>query len=261
MKVKARSRLYVQYKRRYVKLGHNQLMILEALMEHGGRYRKYVDRQRRMRYSEHFGLIDFNRASVDKLVVSARTNRQDADDKEMLLPHDMDGMYDYEYMFHTHPPTPKEGGRAKYGILYELPSSNDMFHFIHYFNRNETQGSIVVAPEGIYVIRPRHDRHIIVDRRQNKQIKRLDDAVDAIQAKAIARHGKTFTDEYFYGTIAQEKEVINKVNEVLKEEFGGGGLKIDYYPRRYDRRMRRWVYRPMYLPVKAVEPRARVGPE
>ena len=40
----------------------------------------------------------------------------------------------YQYLFHTHPPTPKPGGRAGEGIVYEFPSIGDILHFIDHFN-------------------------------------------------------------------------------------------------------------------------------
>ena len=58
------------------------------------------------------------------------TNRVDKGDSEIYMPNNVDDMYNYEYMFHTHPPTPKPGGRADVGIMYELPSIGDLLHFI-----------------------------------------------------------------------------------------------------------------------------------
>ena len=56
-------------------------------------------------------------------------------------------------MFHTHPPTPFPGSRVVDGILYEFPSISDIYHFADHFNAGETQGSLIIAPEGMYIIR------------------------------------------------------------------------------------------------------------
>ena len=136
-------------KKAYVKITHNQMRILDALMNDGGYMKKYYDSRNNFRWSEHAGLLDFSKNKLDKIIVSAKTNRTDKYDHDIFLPLNMIEAYEYEYMFHTHPPTPKEGYRAKLGIVYEFPSISDIFHFIEHYNNGHIQGSIVIAPEGV----------------------------------------------------------------------------------------------------------------
>ena len=69
------------------------------------------------------------------------------------MPNNVEDMFNYEYIFHTHPPTPRPGGRVNVGIVYELPSIGDVLHFIDHFNDGKISGSIVITSEGIYNIR------------------------------------------------------------------------------------------------------------
>ena len=54
-----------------------------------------------------------------------KLNREDED---ILLPIDLPDIKDYEYIFHTHSPTPFPGSRAVDGVLYEFPSISDIYH-------------------------------------------------------------------------------------------------------------------------------------
>ena len=107
---------YIKHHKKYFKLDHNQLLILDSLLESGGYEKKYIDKSSNLRYSEHFCLLDFNKNKLEKIIVSAKTNREDNDDLDILLPSDFPDIKDYEYMFHTHPPTPFPGSRVVDGI-------------------------------------------------------------------------------------------------------------------------------------------------
>ena len=153
--------------KKYLKLERNQILIMDALMKHGG-YKIYKDKRKNdvFRYSEHAGLLDFNNHGLEKIIVSGNTTRVDAGDNDIYLPKDLADIYDYEYIFHTHPPTPKPGGRVELGIMYEFPSIGDLFHFKGVYNEGNTQGSIVIAPEGMYVISKKNfdDKKIVLMR-------------------------------------------------------------------------------------------------
>ena len=99
-----------------LKLDRNQILIMDALMTHGGKkmYKDCNDNTT-YRYSEHFGLLDFNNTGLEKIIISANTDKIDAVDDDIYLPRNMTEALDYEYMFHTHPPTPKPGGRVNCG--------------------------------------------------------------------------------------------------------------------------------------------------
>lgn len=243
----------------YVKLKKNKILILDALMVFGGKFKKYADPYNRKikRYSEHAGFLDFDSGNLQKIVVSGQTDRIDEADDEIFLPKGLDELYDYEYIWHSHPPTPKEGGRVNDGVLYELPSQGDILHFIDHYNDGNVIGSLVICPEGLYNVR----RYLGKDKdsiqsitRYKKSIKRvntseieINETIDIdenafykeyinifseIQKDAIKEYGVDFTKEEFYSEIAQDMSLkyIDRFNKVLNKYE----INIDFYPRKKD---------------------------
>lgn len=244
----------VMYKKddlKYIKLDRNQIMIMDALMNHGGYKKKYIDPNNKSvyRYSEHAGLIDFNDTSVDKIIISGRTNRVDEEDDEIYLPKNIPDAYDYEYIFHTHPPTPKPGGRANLGILYEFPSISDIFHFIDHYNEGRTQGSIVISAEGLYNIRNLKLDEKKIKVNEDKMYKELSKTMNRSQNEAIEKYGDNFTDRKFFKEIAQNTDYINMINKCLEKY----NIYIDYYPRVKDE-TGDWIIDTLYMPIYVVEP-------
>lgn len=240
--------MYTKYKKTYFKLSYNQLLILDALLDTGGIEKKYVDKNKQLRYSEHFGLLDFDNKRLHKIIISAETNREDKDDLEILLPSDLPDIKEYEYMFHTHPPTPYPGSRAKDGILYEFPSVSDIYHFADHFNEGATQGSLVITPEGIYIIKAvDHVKKIIYPREQQIFDKIMKDIFD-IQQLAINKYGTDFTLETFYGVISRDNEFIRMLNQVI-ENYWGKQIEIHLKPRSKDENTGKWILKSLLLPV------------
>ncbi len=233
---------------KYVILDKNQSHIIDALLKHGGYNKKYYDKKNHKvyRYSEHSGLLDFNNTQhdVDKIIVSGKTNRVDKGDEEIFLPQNTKNASDYEYIFHTHPPTPKPGGRAKDGILYEIPSINDIFHFIDHFNSGKTNGSIVFAPEGLYNIRKKSYNKKYIDIDEDKLYEELKELYSMIQEPFIDLYGINFNSYFFYTRIAQDKTIVENINEVLNKY----DLHVDYYPRTKDMKGS-WIIDTIYLPI------------
>lgn len=240
----------IKENKKYLKIGRNQIFIMDALMRHGS-YKRYVDSENRsiFRYSEHAGLIDFNNSGVEKIIISGKTTRVDKFDSSIYQPKNMLDMFDYEYIFHTHPATPTPGGRVELGILYEFPSISDIFHFIDHYNGGKTQGSIVIAPEGMYIIR----KHIPDDKKikinEDKFYKEIMIAFENTQEKAINKYGIDFSTHTFYSKISSDKKYINEINKVLNKYQ----LHIDYYSRIRDK-MNRWVIDTVYVPIYVIEP-------
>lgn len=236
---------------KYIKLDRNQIMIMDALMKHGGYTKKYIDPRNKnvYRYSEHAGLIDFNENTVDKIIISGRTNRVDEGDEEIYLPKNMPDAFDYEYIFHTHPPTPKPGGRANIGILYEFPSISDIFHFMDHYNDGETQGSLVVAAEGLYNIRTFSLDNSKIKINEDSLYKNLSKLMNSLQAEAIKKYGTDFSTFMFQSKIAQDFTYINKINELLNKY----NLHIDFFPRVKDERGF-WIIDTIHLPIYVIEP-------
>lgn len=248
--IKYKSDIYKIENITYLKLDRNQIMIMDALMEHGGYSRKYIDKKNKelYRYSEHAGLLDFNHYGLEKIIISGKTNRVDQGDEEIFLPKNMTDALDYEYLFHTHPPTPKPGGRVNIGILYEFPSISDIFHFIDHFNDGRTQGSLVVAPEGLYNI-----RKFLFDRKkikidENELFKNLKKVMIRAQDKAIKKYGTNFSTYDFYSKIAQDREYIDMINHELNKYE----IHLDFFSRQKDDKGR-WYIDTLYLPVYVIE--------
>ena len=248
--VKFDSDVYIVHNVRHLKITRNQIMIMDALMTHGGYTKKYIDKKKKnvFRYSEHSGLLDFNKNGLDKIIISGKTERVDRGDEEIYLPKNIPDAIDYEYMFHTHPPTPKAGGRADEGILYDFPSISDIFHFMDHFNKGITQGSLVLSSEGMYNIRKKtFDRKKIkID--EDRMYGELQDLYPEIQEEAINEYGTDFNAEYFYKEISQNQKYINKINKTLNKY----NIQIDYYPRSKDS-LGKWIINDLFLPIYVTE--------
>lgn len=240
------GRLTTKNKKKYLRLGKNQIMILDALMRHGGYSKKYYDVKDTsvVRYSEHAGYIDIKGREVNNIIVSGNTLRVDRGDEEIFLPIGTNEAYLYKYIFHTHPPTPKPGGRAEDGILYEFPSVGDILHFIDHHNDGNTNGSLVMTPEGLYNIR-----------KSNEDVKKIDIDEDGlyneirkehrrIQDLALQEYGTKFTTYIFYSEIAQNIKYIEMINNKLKKY----DITIDFYPRNKDFKGS-WVVDTVYVPL------------
>lgn len=240
--------------KKYLKMDKNQIMIIDALMQHGSK-KNYVDsgndndnNKNLFRYSEHAGLIDFHNSGLDKVVVSGNTTRVDEGDNEIFMPQNMPDMYDYEYIFHTHPATPKPGGRAVDGVLYEFPSISDMFHFLDHYNDGKTQGSLVLAAEGLYVIRKlKFDgKKIKID--EDRFLKDMRKVLNKVQLEAISKYGVRFSTETFFSKIAQNRVYLDEINKMLERYQ----LVIDLYTRTKSG-SGRWIINDVFLPVYVVE--------
>lgn len=241
---KYHGKLYKRGRIDYVKLTRNQLNILDALMIHGGYNKKYVDKNNDYKYSEHLGVLEFDKGKLYKIIISGDTTFVDKKDNEILLPTHFDILPEYEYMFHTHPPTPKPGGRAINGLLYEFPSIGDILHFIYNHNIGHIIGSLVITPEGLYNIRKHfltNDKIII---NENELFKKFNSLFNSVNRKTIQKYGTNFTLKTFYSEISQNTEYINELNKLLNEY----DINIDFFPRKQDKE-NQWIIDSIYLPV------------
>jgi hypothetical protein len=236
---------------KYLKVNRNQILIFDALMVHGGFKKKYSlsNDLTNLKYSEHMGLLDFDQHGLDKVIISAKTTRVDEGDDEIFMPKSIKESLDFEYIFHTHPPTPNPGSRAIQGILYEFPSVSDILHFLYHYNLGKTQGSIVVAPEGMYNIRKKNfNRDNIRIDDEDELIKELSKVHFKIQDKAIKKYGAKINLNKFYNEIAQDMNFIDEYNQTLNKY----DIQIDYFPRIKDKNDN-WFVDNIYLPVYVKE--------
>jgi hypothetical protein len=231
---------------KFLKLEKNQIMILDALMRHGGYNKKYydVDKKDIIRYSEHAGFLDVREKTVHNVIVSGNTLRVDRGDEEIFLPINNPDAFDYEYIFHTHPPTPKPGGRASDGILYEFPSLGDIFHFIDHYNDGNTVGSLVMTSEGLYNIRKSENNSKKIKINEDEMFSEIKKVFRQMQSDSINKYGSKFTSYYFYSVISQDTSFITKINEHLKKYH----ITIDFYPRTRDFKGA-WIVDTIYIPI------------
>ena len=216
----------------YVRITHNQQLIFDALWKQGSNKRYLADShcvQGGMLYSEHSGGVVVKNAKVDNIYVFTDNDRIDVADSDILLPRNNNHYNKCHYLFHTHPNSKVNGGRINEGILYEFPSASDIFNFIKYYNEGCALASIVVAPEGEYVIRPiklvnkfEHKpatyyylRKIIV----SLEKKAINDKKDVIK--------RLHEEDVFYNEIAKDITYIRLLNELIQAT----NIHIEYYPR------------------------------
>jgi hypothetical protein len=230
------SMTFTKRKNKYVKIDKNQLQIIDALMKNGG-IKSYEDSNGNLKYSEHAGLLLFDNDVLNKLVVAANSTRIIDDDPDIFMPSNMIEAFDCEYIFHTHPATPKPGSRVNVGVLYEFPSANDIVHFMSHSTLGKTRASLVIAPEGLYIIKNKK-RHISSDLKskidiilfndtmKEEFIKLINEKQRMIQNKYIQRWNK-ITVSKFYNDIIYDTSYMKSLNKFL-EQFN---VKIDYYPR------------------------------
>jgi hypothetical protein len=256
---------------KWVKIDENQWAIMDGLMSHGG-VRRWLDRHGASRYSEQVGYLEIYGDQLRRTVIG-RSDKSVEVDKTILFPQEMDEIVDHQYYFHTHPPTPHPGGRASVGVLYEFPSASDIEHFAARASIGKTQGSIVIAPEGVYIIgvwrvggklgkhreeveidlptdfhyqygtvamliqRRAIEKYLVDDnkKKQKNNKKKIDDDMTSSVGRPSAKH--------FYQVIAQDTASISALNEELHKY----NIHVSYFPR--VKRGSRWILETVYLPV------------
>lgn len=251
--IKFKSKHIIKSDTKYIKITQNQLQILDALLNDGG-YKKYIDSHNNLRYSEHSGLLDFNKTRLDKILVSGKTNREDNDDTDILLPQNMIEAFNYEYIFHTHPPTPYPGARAHGGILYEFPSISDLYHFAYHYNEGHVQGSMIVAPEGIYIIRMNNNNIKKINYPSDKISTKMEEINLKINRIAIDTYGSDYSNhkqKIYYEKVVQDKKFIKMFNKMAKKYFNPD-IEIIYKPRKFDNLTNKWVINKLYIKVNPI---------
>lgn len=211
----------------YIHLHYNTLLILDALFFQGS-YPRY-QKENKYIYSEHAGVISIKDRMIDNIIVSSKTNRIDINDDTIFLPSNSPDFMNYNILFHTHPNTMLYGGRLKEGILYEFPSVNDIFNFIKSHNNGNIQISIIISPEGTYVIRQIENKKNIL---MNIDVyNNLKDFVLELEKLAISDNihiiNKISNPDIFHKYISQNYKYIILYNKFIEKQ----NLFIEYYPR------------------------------
>jgi hypothetical protein len=244
------SKIFSIDKNQYIKIKRNQLLILDALLGDGGN-KIYKGKNKKYFYSEHFGMLDFNNKGLDKLIISAKSERIDDDDEDIYFPGDVKEAFEYEFIFHTHPPTAGLT-RVKDGILYEFPSIHDIYHFSDLYNKGKTQGSIIVAPEGLYIICTKDNKKVKYTKSE-KVFNMMINKLLEIQDLAINEYGVNINADLYYKKIIQNKKYIKMYNEMINKFFSDK-IKIKYIARKYDEKIKKWYLPSFYISLNIIEP-------
>jgi len=243
----------------------NGLNIIDGLYEIGSNQiyiekNKNIYGSKKSRFSEHSGFIYFEKNKITNITVMTGS-RVDPADPLIFMPTNCLEALEVNYIFHTHPKTPYIGSRIKNGIIYEFPSISDIIHFIEHHNNGKLLGSIVVAPEGIYIIRKNNfdrkniqiDYDIFVGELEEIFMECYNDSYSkysVINYNNLKINGEIkLPDIFFYEQISINYEYIDKINKVLVKY----DLFIDYYARilfnRPDIYTNKWIFDDIYVPL------------
>ena len=232
----------------YIPLHYNKLLIIDALMHQGSQPRYLLENNKigmgkKYIYSEHSGVISIKNKIIDNIIVSTETERIDINDSNIYLPINTENFAKYTYLFHTHPNTSKYAGRIKEGIIYEFPSANDVLNFIKYHNEGKVQASIIITPEGSYVIRP----IIYSDKFEIKisffdHLKKFILELEKLAIEKIKPFVTKISDpEIFHNVIGSNFTYIKMYNKFIREN----NLFIEFYPR--EKKNGEWCLRQINL--------------
>lgn len=229
----------------YVPLHYNKLLIIDALLKEGS-FPRY-ENENKFIYSEHSGAISINNKVVENIIISAQTDRIDIFDQNIYLPINANILSDYEYIFHTHPNATSYAGRINEGIIYEFPSASDILNFVRYHDTGIAQASLIIAPEGSYLIRPltvtkTYDFEPDFYHELRKYILKL----EKMAVKELHKLDLDFTDpDIFHEYISSDLRYIKLYNKYLNAY----NLFIEYYPRH--KKNGEWCLRQINLPYIA----------
>jgi hypothetical protein len=246
-------------------LNTNGTNILDGLYEVGSNQiyiekNKNISESKISRFSEHSGFIYFEKNKISNISVITGS-RVDPSDPLIFMPSNCIEALKVNYIYHTHPKTPYIGSRIKSGIIYEFPSISDIIHYVEHHNNGKLLGSIVIAPEGIYIIRknnfdrnPIHiDYDIMIGDLEEIFMECYNDSYSKyskINYKELKTNGEIkLSDSFFYEEVSINYEYINTINKVLEKY----DLFIDYYARiLFDKPKiytKKWIFDDIYVPL------------
>lgn len=223
---------------RYIHLTFNQQLIMDALLKQGSNQRYQYKNE--YLYSEHSGALTVMGDKIDQIIVFTDTDRLDISDSGIFLPNNSDNLSKYQFLFHTHPNTDTHAGRINKGIIFEFPSSNDIYNYVRY----HPQASIVIAPEGSYVIRPIClYKRLLFDKQDHDRINSLILDLEKLAMNDNKKHMKNIRNniDIFYEYVANDLTYISKLNQALRKN----NIFIEYYPR--EKRNDEWHLRQISL--------------
>lgn len=212
----------------YITLEYNTLLSLDGLHKQGSRPR-YLHEHEYL-YSEYAGVILLNdNHALEGFIIITESTRIDQKDAELFMPVNHALFEKHAFLFHTHPKH-MQGPRVHDGIVYEAPSVSDIYNFMYYHDRFQCQASLIIAPEGMYVIRSLRepDRCHIPAKHYN----RLQSHFMQVEKSALKTfdHDRMLDTHYFHQIIAYQGIYFNEQRNALLHRYN---LHIEYYPRVY----------------------------
>ena len=233
----------------------NNINIIDGLYEEGS-YNIFTDKNKNLfntnilRFSEHSGFIIFNNNIVDKIIV-LNDYRTDEEDPTIFLPKNNIEALSVDYIFHTHPKSPELGSRLEYKLLYEFPSISDIYHFIDHHNRGILKGSLVITPEGLYIIRKYNfnNNKIIIDEDIfNNDIEEV--YLDCYEDSYVKYKTLKINENNFYKYISNNFEYIYRINKILEKY----DLAIDFISRVKSKKIfkdykSKWIIPNIFIPI------------
>lgn len=217
---KFKGNIFKRFKNKYVSMNKNDFRILDALFNDGSK--KLYNYNDELKYSEHSGLIDFNLKRIDRIIINTK-NYIDKNDDELFFPENMIDEADYEFIFHTHP---KTKNRFNDGIIFEFPSIEDLINYGQNFNEGFTQGSLIIAPEGLYIITT-IDYNFKIKIPKNKEKNILEDKLNELNFLSFNKYKNNYNNKFFYTKIIKDHSFIKLYNKFIQNL----NIKIKFYNR------------------------------
>ncbi|AHA45451.1 hypothetical protein HIRU_S545 [Hirudovirus strain Sangsue] len=231
----------------YVQLSYNKLLIIDALFRQGSYPRYLVPKNHsnpstRFIYSEHSGVLTLKNSVIDNIIVSTESSRIDSNDTDIYLPTNIDLMKNHEFLFHTHPNSITYAGRLKNNIIYEFPSANDILNFIKYHNTGIAQASIIVAPEGIYVIRPiEYNQDFKINLENFTDLKKYILKLENKAVKKLSNVLNLSDPDIFHENVSHNFSYIKLYNKYIRQY----NIFVEFYPRK--KKNNEWILPSIYL--------------
>jgi hypothetical protein len=238
----------------WFKIDTNGINIIDGLYNIGSKdiYIKTNNFYGKTVFSEHAGFIYFKDEKLDKITVLTNY-RIDKEDPVIFLPKNSKEAFNVNYIFHTHPTTPFIGSRMTDKIIYEFPSISDISHFVEHHNNGLLDGSLIVTPEGIYIIRKHNfdrnkikiDYSLFISKLSKVYRKCYQDSTNDysnIKTKIVDKH-ILIPKEIFYSKISNNFKYIDAINDCLSTY----DIYVDYYPRT-KLKPNEWIFKDIYIP-------------
>lgn len=200
---------------KYIFFDSNKLNILDGIFLQGSK-KIYINNRDHI-YSEHVGSIISDDNEIKSVNIIARNGRIKMNDDELFMAPNIEKDEYTPYVFHTHP-IPSD--KRKTGVPFEVPSSNDILHFMYSNVNHGVIGHIVISAEGLYVI-----RSLFIDPDYEPFMKKKQVIYADLQSIIVS-------------ALVKEKNDCNKCIDYINKSIKKYDTMIEFYPRTKDDNLR-----------------------